>query len=68
MAVKMTKKRNPSRKPVLIYGKVLRITAQKTQDHICDADCKKHNHCYYHDFKPGARMYGLPDKSILIKA
>jgi len=62
-------KRNPgTQKPVLIYGNVQRIYAVKTQDHICDADCKAHGHRYYHDFKSKPKMYGLPDGSLLIKA
>lgn len=51
---------------VKIYGRVERINAQKTQPHICDAGCKKFNHRYFHDFKPGAQMYGLPNGDILI--
>lgn len=67
------RKRNPSRKRknpignVVIYGKVLRIEAQKTQPHKCDDECKKFKHRYYHDFKIGPVMYGLPDGTLLIK-
>ena len=63
-------KKNPtqSKKVVLIYGRVIRVIAKKTQAHSnCDAECKKCNHEYFHDFKAGAVMYGLPDGSILIK-
>jgi hypothetical protein len=58
--------RNP--RGVLIYGKVNRIIATKTQKHICDATCKSHGHRYYHDFSSRAQMYGLPDGSLLIKS
>lgn len=54
------------KKPVVIYGRVLRIEAMKTQKHICDADCKRCGHCYFHDFKSGAVMYGLSNGDILI--
>jgi len=56
---------NPRR--VLVYGNLIRIEAQKTQPHRCDPGCKRVKHCYFHDFKPGAKIYGLPDGSLLIK-
>lgn len=56
--------RNP--KHVLIYGNVTRVYAQKTQDHICDDDCKKHGHRYYHEFSSKPKMYGLPNGDLLI--
>lgn len=59
------KQKNPG--PRIIYGRVLRVDAQKTQTHICDDECKKFGHRYFHEFGPGAKMYGLPDGSILIK-
>lgn len=52
----------------IIYGRVIRIDAQKTQRHRCDAQCKRFNHRYYHTFKPGAVMVGLKDGSILIRS
>lgn len=55
-----------SRGRTLIYGKVTRIEAQKTQDHICDEECKRFKHRYFHEFTSGPKMYGLPDGSILI--
>ena len=58
-------KRNPN--GVLIYGEVQTIYAKKTQNHLCDADCKAHGHRYYHKFSSKPKMYGLPDGTILIK-
>lgn len=59
-------KSNPD-KPVLIYGNVRRIEAIKSQDHICDEECKACGHRYFHDFTTKPKMYGLPDGSLLIK-
>ena len=64
---KLKTKKNPSSKRVLIYSDVIRIIARKGQIHVCDAECKRKNHTYFHDFKPGSKIYGLPDKSLLIK-
>jgi hypothetical protein len=63
-----TKKYQQNPKHTLIYGKVNRIVATKTQQHQCDAACKRHGHRYYHDFSSRAQMYGLPDGSLLIKS
>lgn len=62
-------KANPG-KPVVIYDRVFAITARKGQPHptVCDAECKAKNHCYIHEFKPGAVMYGLPNGDILIRS
>lgn len=56
--------KNPKR--VLIYGNVQTIYAQKTQAHICDDECKKHGHRYFHDFHSKPKMYGLPNGDLLI--
>lgn len=61
------KKPNPSRRTI-IYGRVIRIDAQKTQKHICDTACKRYGHKYTHGFKSGAKMYGLPNGDILISS
>jgi hypothetical protein len=60
-------KHNPG-EAVLIYGSVDRIYATKTQEHICDAECKRNGHRYFHNFKTHPKMYGLPDGSILLKS
>jgi len=60
-------KRNAPKHGVLIYGEVQTIYAKKTQNHICDADCKAHGHRYYHKFSSKPKMYGLPDGTLLIK-
>lgn len=52
---------------VLIYGQVDTIYAKKTQNHVCDDDCKAHGHRYYHKFSSKPKMYGLPDGTLLIK-
>jgi hypothetical protein len=62
--VKKAGLRNP---PVLIYGRILRIEAQKTQSHHCDAKCKAAGHRYYHNFKAGSKIYGMPDGRLEIK-
>ncbi len=66
--VKRKKLRKNSLRPTVIYGKVLRVDAQKTQNHICDAACKRYGHRYTHSFKvkSGARMIGLPNGDLLI--
>lgn len=57
---------NPRIKHVLIYGRVLRVEAQKTGEHGCDAACKRSGHRYFHNFGPGVHMYGLPNKDLLL--
>ena len=59
-------KRNPPKGAREIYGRLLRIEAQKGRGHVCDAACKKANHCYFHDFSRHARVFGLPDGSLWI--
>ncbi len=62
---KRTRQSNP--KGVLIYGQVDCIYATKKQNHICDAECKRNGHRYYHKFSSKPKMYGLPDGTLLIK-
>ena len=66
----MIPRKNPAvhrpAKPMEIYGRLLRIEAQKGPGHVCDAQCKKANHCYYHDFSRHARVFGMPDGSLRI--
>lgn len=52
---------------VMVYGRVLRVEAQKTQPHRCDPDCAAVGHRYYHEFKKGAVMYGLENGDLLIR-
>jgi len=61
---------NPGRKLlVTIYKRVLSIQAQKIGFHRhCDTECKRVGHKYIHDFKPGAKLLGIPDGSFLILA
>ena len=52
---------------VTIYKRVLSVQAQKIGFHRhCDAECKQANHKYIHDFKPGAKLLGIPDGSFLM--
>lgn len=53
-------------RPVVIYGRCIRILAQKTQPHACDAKCTAAGHRYFHDFKPGAVIYGLSNGDLKI--
>jgi hypothetical protein len=54
---------------VTIYKRVLSIQAQKIGFHRhCDAECKRAGHKYIHDFKPGAKLLGIPDGSFLMLA
>jgi hypothetical protein len=51
-----------------IYGRVLRMEAQKIGSHRCDPGCKKTNHCYYHNFSAGTIAWGMPDGSVVLKS
>ncbi len=62
----LIRKDNPPQISAVIYGRVLRIEAEKTQPHRCDSECKDFAHKYAHNFKPGAIMYGLSNGDILI--
>lgn len=54
---------------VPIYGRVLRIEAEKTWEHEYGGKDSKPSQKYYHDFtSKNAMIYGLPDGSLLIKA
>jgi hypothetical protein len=69
--LKPKRKGNPSdsKRLVRIYGRVLSIQAQKTGFHRhCDAECKRVHHKYVHDFKPGFKLLGIPDKAALVLA
>lgn len=57
---------NPPKHGTLIYAEVNRIIATKRQKHICDAECKRHGHRYFHDFTSRPKMYGLPNGDLLI--
>lgn len=59
-------RKNPASYMPLIYGRVLRVYAKKTQQHRCDAGCKEVHHRYYHDFKSGPDMYGLPANTKIL--
>lgn len=67
MKPKKTRVENPRKYLTRIYGRVLEIHAQKTGFHRnCDAECKRANHKYVHEFKPGAKLMGIPDGSFLM--
>jgi hypothetical protein len=56
-----TLRKNPTEGLTKIYGRVLRVEAQKTQVHRCDPGCAKARHCYYHDFESkNVNEFGLP--------
>jgi hypothetical protein len=58
---------NPRKYLTRIYGRVLEIHAQKTGPHRnCDAECKRANHKYVHDYQPGAKLMGIPDGAFLM--
>lgn len=54
-------KKNPPSGPKEIYGRILAIEARK------GPQSNYPNENFRHDFKPGAKIFGLPDGSILIK-
>lgn len=61
-------KRNPLKKLVRIYIRVLRIEAQKPDGHNnCDAECKECKHRYFHDFrKSNVAMLGLNPGDVFV--
>jgi len=54
-------KKNPPPGAIEIYGKIIAIEAQKG----LNSTFPKEN--FRHEFKPGSKIFGLPDGSILIK-
>lgn len=61
-------KDNPGQqKPMKVYGRVLRIEAQKVGAHKgCDRECKKCSHKYVHDFrKNNIQMIGLSPGDVI---
>lgn len=60
------RKQNPSHGDTKIYGKVLRIEAQKTGKHRCDAECRSANHRYFHVFRSAPALYGSADHKRLV--
>jgi hypothetical protein len=55
------------KKLVTIYRRVLSVQAQKLGYHRhCDAECKRVHHKYVHEFKPGAKLLGIPDGAFLM--
>lgn len=58
--------KNPRSPLPLLYGRVLRVEAQKTQKHVCDSGCREVHHRYYHDFTSSPDMLGLPAGSQLV--
>lgn len=51
----------------IIYDEVLYIVARKGQNHKCDAECRKCDHTYKHDFTSKALIIGNPDGSLTIR-
>lgn len=54
------------KKVVKIYGRVLSISAQKVGPHHCDAECRKANHKYIHDFEKKPEMFGLNPGDVFV--
>lgn len=53
--------------PVKIYDRVGSITAQKGPGHKCSAACRRANHWYVHDFTKKIAVWGMPDRSIVLR-
>jgi len=51
-----------------IYSRVIKIFASKAgMPHRCDPDCKRHEHCYVHEFTKKCCIWGLLDGRLLIE-
>lgn len=64
--VQVPKGKNPP--GAIVYHRLLKIEAKKGPGHRCDAACKRADHSYFHDFGPGAVVYGMPDGSLKIRS
>lgn len=52
----------------LVYGRVLRVEAQKIGPHRCDPGCRKADHRYYHDFASSTNVqaWGMSDGTVVL--
>lgn len=67
--LKPKKIRSNPQNAIPIYGRVLRIEAEKTWPHEYGGKKSQAKQKYFHDFSTkNVILYGLPDGSLLIKA